>query len=119
MRIGRIVGIVAPKCGRVMPKCVSDFLAVTANGRILERGARKCVSDVSAARAKDRILDRGVRKCISDFLAVPAKGRILDRGARKWLPEGAATEVPVATLAPASRTRRGVPDPRPRAEEPG
>ena len=78
----------------VTPKCVSDFLAVIGNGRILERGARKCVSDLSAARAKDRILDRGVRKYVSDLSAVPAKGRILDRGARKWLPEGAATEVP-------------------------
>ena len=87
MRIDRIVGIVAPKCGRVMPKCVSDFLAVSANGRILERGARKCVSDLSAARAKDRILDRGVRKYVSDLSAVPAKGRILDRGARKCPPK--------------------------------
>ena len=116
MRIGRIVGRVAPKCGRVMPKCVSFFLAVNANGRILERGARKCVSDLSAARAKDRILDRGVRKYVSDLSAVPTKGRILDRGARKWLPEGAA---PVATVAPESGTRRGGPDPPPRAEEPG
>ena len=102
-----------------MPKCVSDFLAVTANGRILETGDRKYVSDLSAARAKDRILDRGVRKYISDLSAVPAKGRILDRGARKWLPEGAAPVATVAPVAPESGTRRGGPDPPPRAEEPG
>ena len=102
---------------------IDEVRRISPKSRIVDKGAQQCAPKRTATdslHSEVAASSIGLRQTVfSTPQPSQAKRRILDRGARKCSPEGAATEMPEVTVAPESRTRRGGPDPPPRAEEPG